>query len=36
MRELFPYRADDSMRRLSGIISEVKGDLCRQLQGIPK
>ena len=36
MRQLFPYRADDPMRRLSGIISEVKGDLWRQLQGIPK
>ncbi|MBB5343359.1 type IV secretory system conjugative DNA transfer family protein [Tunturibacter empetritectus] len=34
MRQLFAYRADDPERRLSGIVLEVKGDLCRQLQGI--
>jgi TraM recognition site of TraD and TraG len=36
MRQLFAYRADDPMRRLSGIVLEVKGDLCRQLQRILK
>ena len=36
MRQLFAYRADDPARRLSGIILEVKGDLCRQLQRILK
>jgi len=34
MRQLFAYRAADPMRRLSGIVLEVKGDLCRQLQRI--
>jgi hypothetical protein len=34
MRQLFAYRADDPDRRLSGIVLEVKGDLCRQLQRI--
>jgi hypothetical protein len=29
MRQLFAYRANDSTRRLSGIVLEVKGDLCR-------
>jgi len=36
MRQLFAYRADDPTRRLSGIVLEVKGDLCRQLQRILK
>ena len=36
MRQLFAYRADDSGRRLSGIVLEVKGDLCRQVQRILK
>jgi hypothetical protein len=36
MRQLFAYRADDSVCKLSGIILEVKGDLCRQLQRILK
>jgi hypothetical protein len=36
MRQLFAYRADDPDRRLSGIVLEVKGDLCRQLQRILK
>jgi hypothetical protein len=36
MRQLFAYRADDSARKLSGIVLEVKGDLCRQLQRILK
>jgi hypothetical protein len=34
MRQLFAYRADDPARKLSGIVLEVKGDLCRQLQRI--
>jgi hypothetical protein len=34
MRQLFAYRANDSERRLSGIVLEVKGDLCRQLKTI--
>ncbi len=34
MRQLFAYRADDPERRPSGIVLEVKGDLCRQLQGV--
>ncbi|MGH9343586.1 MAG: hypothetical protein ACRD19_07490, partial [Terriglobia bacterium] len=36
MRQLFAYRAHDPERRLSGIVLEVKGDLCRQLQRILK
>ena len=36
MRQLFAYRAHDSERKLSGIVLEVKGDLCRQLQRILK
>ncbi|WP_035351568.1 type IV secretory system conjugative DNA transfer family protein [Edaphobacter aggregans] len=36
MRQLFAYCADDPARRLSGIVLEVKGDLCRQLQRILK
>ena len=34
MRQLFAYRAADPARKLSGIVLEVKGDLCRQLRGI--
>ncbi len=34
MRQLFAYRAEDPARKLSGIVLEVKGDLCRQLQRI--
>jgi len=34
MRQLFAYRACDPERRLSGIVLEVKGDLCRQLRKI--
>jgi len=34
MRQLFAYRANDPERRLSGIVLEVKGDLCRQLRRI--
>ncbi len=36
MRQLFAYRANDPDRKLSGIVLEVKGDLCRQLQRILK
>ena len=36
MRQLFAYRADDPKRRLSGIVLEVKGDLCRQVRKILK
>ena len=36
MRQLFAYRAEDPERKLSGIVLEVKGDLCRQLQRILK
>jgi hypothetical protein len=36
MRQLFAYRADDPEQRLSGIVLEVKGDLCRQLRKILK
>jgi hypothetical protein len=36
MRQLFAYRADDPARRLSGIVLEVKGDLCQQLRRILK
>jgi hypothetical protein len=36
MRQLFSYRANDPERKLSGIVLEVKGDLCRQLQRILK
>ena len=36
MRQLFAYRADDPQRRLSGIVLEVKGDLCRQVRAILK
>ncbi len=34
MRQLFAYCAGDPERKLSGIVLEVKGDLCRQLQAI--
>ena len=34
LRQLFAYRAADPARRLSGIVLEVKGDLCRQLRQI--
>jgi hypothetical protein len=34
MRQLFAYRAADAARKLSGIVLEVKGDLCRQLKSI--
>ena len=34
MRQLFAYRATDPTRKLSGIVLEVKGDLCRQLKRI--
>jgi len=36
MRQLFAYKAEDPVRKLSGIVLEVKGDLCRQLQRILK
>jgi hypothetical protein len=36
MRQLFAYCAGDPERKLSGIVLEVKGDLCRQLQRILK
>jgi hypothetical protein len=36
MRQLFAYRANDPERKLSGIVLEVKGDLCRQLRKILK
>ncbi len=36
MRQLFAYAASDPARKLSGIVLEVKGDLCRQLQRILK
>ena len=36
MRQLFAYRANDPERRLSGVVLEVKGDLCRQLRRILK
>jgi hypothetical protein len=34
MRQLFAYCATDAARKLSGIVLEVKGDLCRQLKSI--
>ncbi|WP_158820305.1 type IV secretory system conjugative DNA transfer family protein [Granulicella sp. S156] len=34
MRQLFSYKASDPEQKLSGIVLEVKGDLCRQLQRI--
>ncbi len=36
MRQLFGYRAQSEEEKLSGIVLEVKGDLCRQLQRILK
>jgi hypothetical protein len=36
MRQLFAYRAHDPERRLSGVVLEVKGDLCRQVRSILK
>jgi hypothetical protein len=36
MRQLFAYRAHDPERRLSGVVLEVKGDLCRQVRKILK
>jgi hypothetical protein len=36
MRQLFAYCASNPARKLSGIVLEVKGDLCRQLQTILK
>lgn len=34
MRQLFAYRAKDPLQKLSGIVLEVKGDLCRQLKRV--
>jgi hypothetical protein len=34
MRQLFAYRANDPEQRLSGVVLEVKGDLCRQVRAI--
>jgi len=34
MRQLFGYRAGDDDCKLSGLVLEVKGDLCRQLRKI--
>ena len=34
MRQLFSYKADDQAEKLSGLVLEVKGDLCRQLARI--
>jgi hypothetical protein len=34
MRQLFAYRASDPEQRLSGVVLEVKGDLCRQVRAI--
>lgn len=34
MRQLFAYRANDPERKLSGVVLEVKGDLCGQLRKI--
>lgn len=31
MRQLFSYKASDAEQKLSGLVLEVKGDLCRQL-----
>jgi hypothetical protein len=36
MRQLFAYRANDPEWKLSGVVLEVKGDLCRQLRRILK
>ena len=34
MRQLFAYRANDPEQRMSGVVLEVKGDLCRQVAKI--
>ncbi len=34
MRQLFAYRAHDPEERLSGVVLEVKGDLCRHVRKI--
>ncbi len=34
MRQLFAYRANDPQRKLSGVVLEVKGDLCRQVRKV--
>ncbi len=34
MRQLFAYEAHDPARRLSGLVLEVKGDLCGQLRQV--
>jgi len=36
MHQLFGYKADDPQKKLSGIVLEVKGDLCRQVARILK
>lgn len=36
MRQLFALKAHDAKRKLSGIVLEVKGDLCRQVRNILK
>lgn len=36
MQQLFGYKASDSEKKLSGIVLEVKGDLCRHMARIPK
>jgi TraM recognition site of TraD and TraG len=36
MHQLFGYKADDPEKKLSGIVLEVKGDLCRHLARILK
>jgi hypothetical protein len=36
MHQLFGYRAGDPEKKLSGIVLEVKGDLCRQVSRILK
>jgi hypothetical protein len=34
MRQLFGYKASSTTEKLSGLVLEVKGDLCRRLRGI--
>lgn len=34
MRQLFGYKASSATEKLSGLVLEVKGDLCRRLRGI--
>ncbi|MGC9159776.1 MAG: DEAD/DEAH box helicase, partial [Terracidiphilus sp.] len=36
IEQLFAYRATDAEQKLSGIVLEVKGDLCRQLKHVLK